>query len=126
MTRVVKIRWLEEPEDHDYDAAKEFLSLRLGATRANGFVLALIAAEMTQRKAKDILRASGVKLLPLANKNVARDVEKVRKGIKLSPILLVAGSEDRLAIIADGYHRTCAVYHLGEDEPIPCKIGGSA
>jgi hypothetical protein len=27
-----------------------------------------------------------------------------------------------MAIIADGYHRLCAVYSLNEDALIPCKI----
>jgi hypothetical protein len=44
----------------------------------------------------------------------------MKNGEKMSPILLVryAGK----VIIADGYHRMCAVYSLSEDASIPCQI----
>ena len=61
--------------------------------------------------AKDLLRASGLPLLPEANAEVAADLTKVKRGEKLSPVLLVEGIP---LWIADGYHRICASYHLGE------------
>ena len=42
------------------------------------------------------------------------------RGKALSPILLVRQSGK--VVIADGYHRLCAVYGFDEDAPIPCKI----
>jgi len=70
-------------------------------------------------KAKDILRASRLDLLPTDNKHVASDLNKVREGKKLSPVLLVRGEP---LVIADGYHRVCASYHLDENADIPCRI----
>jgi hypothetical protein len=49
---------------------------------------------------------------------------KIKKGIALSPILLVRSSANGKVIIADGYHRLCAVYSFNEDAIIPCKIVG--
>ena len=42
----------------------------------------------------------------------------------LSPVLLVRGqAAGGLAlIVADGYHRISASYHLDEDADIPCRI----
>ena len=40
----------------------------------------------------------------------------------LSPLLLVRNSPNGKVIIADGYHRLCAVYFTDEDALIPCKI----
>jgi hypothetical protein len=40
----------------------------------------------------------------------------------LSPLLLVRDPRTSRVIIADGYHRLCAVYALDEDAVIPCKI----
>ncbi|WP_419691042.1 hypothetical protein, partial [Mycobacterium avium] len=72
-----------------------------------------------QRKAKDILRAARLDLLPVDNPHVAADLTKIEKGLPLSPILLVRG--DFLAgvplQIADGYHRVCASYHTDENTP---------
>ena len=48
----------------------------------------------------------------------------MKKGEKLSPVLLVRGGlyHDRLLTVADGYHRICASYLLDEDADIPCRI----
>jgi hypothetical protein len=43
-------------------------------------------------------------------------------GEKLSPLLLYRGQRNGKLVIADGYHRLCAVYHFDEDAMIPCKI----
>jgi hypothetical protein len=40
----------------------------------------------------------------------------------LSPLLLVRATGNQEVIIADGYHRICAVYSFDEDALIPCKI----
>ena len=73
--------------------------------------------------AKDILRASGLALLPPDNHEVTKDLNKVKAGTKLSPVLLVRGTP---LWVADGYHRVCASYHLDEDALIPCRIVGRA
>ena len=70
-------------------------------------------------KAKDIQRASNLELLPEDNKYVASDLNKVKEGRKLSPVRLVRGEP---LVIADGYHRVCASYHLDENADIPCRI----
>ena len=77
-----------------------------------------------RRKAKDLLRASRLPVLPPDNLHVARDLKKVRDGKGLSPVLLVRGqlAAEVALTVADGYHRICASYHLDEDADIPCRI----
>ena len=41
---------------------------------------------------------------------------------KLSPLLLYRDKTNSKLIVADGYHRLCAVYTFDEDAMIPCKI----
>ena len=41
---------------------------------------------------------------------------------KLSPLLLVRDPSHLKLVIADGYHRMCAVYLFDEDTRVPCKI----
>jgi disulfide oxidoreductase YuzD len=73
-------------------------------------------------KAKDIFRASGLSLLGVSNSHVEKDRKKIKSGKALSPLLLVRDRANGKVVIADGYHRLCAVYSFDEDAPIPCKI----
>jgi len=116
--------WKETPDDHDYPAAADYLSLLMPQKAADGLARRLRRAPIVQRKAKDILRASALPILAPDNYHVARDLKKVRRGALLSPVLLVRGRLDaHLPLtIADGYHRVCASYHLSEDADIPCRV----
>src|SRR5262249_3146238 len=116
------IQWLKEPEKHDYPAAVSYLSLVLEVSEARSLVNRLRKAGASSFKAKDILRASRVTLLGLNNKHVEKDRKKIRDGKKLSPLLLVRNKAHGRVIIADGYHRLCAVYSFDEDADIPCRI----
>jgi hypothetical protein len=115
---------MDEPEAHDYPAAADYLTLLLDPAAAGAVVAALEQAPLVHRKAKDLLRASGLALLPADNPHVARDLAKVEDGKKLSPVLLVRGDLLRGTplVVADGYHRICASYHLDENADIPCRI----
>lgn len=113
--------WKTEPEAQDFPAAGDYLSLVVRADEAAALVEHLRSAETVTRKAKDLLRASGLELLPRDNPHVAGDLRKVAKGKPLSPVLLVRGDASPL-LIADGYHRICASWYLGEDQDIPCRI----
>jgi hypothetical protein len=116
--------WLHEPEEHDYPAAADYLTLNLDPGVAETVVAALEKAPLVHRKAKDLLRASGLALLPPDNPHVARDLKKVDDGKALSPVLLVRGDLLRGVplVVADGYHRICASHHLDENADIPCRI----
>ena len=118
------VKWLDDPEDHDYDAAADYLSLISEADAIAATVDALRAADTSLRKAKDVLRAARLELLPATNPRVKTDLAKIDAGKKLSPVLLVRGKVlDGVALqIADGYHRVCASYLTDENTPIPCRL----
>ena len=119
-----KEHWGRAPEEHDYPAAAAYLSLICSPTEVRRIVAALRTAPIELRKAKDLLRASELALLPPDNAHVATDLAKVAKGVALSPVLLVRGHVTRGVpmTIADGYHRVCASYHLDENADIPCHL----
>ena len=121
-TKVPPIRWLRKPEAHNYPAARSYLSLIYEDEEANKLVRRLKRAAVTQFKAKDIFRASGLPLLGISNLRVESDRRKIHEGTKLSPLLLVRDTRNGKVVIADGYHRLCAVYGFAEDALIPCKI----
>ena len=114
--------WLDDVQDHDYPAAGSYLSLVFSPQDTARLVAELRAAPIVAFKAKDIFRASQLSLLGVSNLHVERDRKKIRDGTKLSPILLVRDLPTRKVIVADGYHRLCAVYQFDEDAMIPCKI----
>jgi hypothetical protein len=122
--QTASVVWAAEPAAHDFPAAGAFLQLLAEAELVDRTTALLAQAPTVWQKAKDILRASGLALLPADDPEVARDVTKVAKGTPLSPILLVRGDlgAGRALQIADGYHRVCASYHLDEDTAIPCRL----
>ena len=122
MATEIEIKWLADSEDHDYPAAGSYLSLLYDEPTAARYVERLRKAPMSNFKAKDIFRASDLSLLGISNSHVERDRQKVLAGQALSPLLLVRATGNQKVIIADGYHRMCAVYSLDEDAVIPCKI----
>jgi len=116
------VQWLAQPEEHDYPAAQSYLSLVLDEDSAAMLVKRLRRARVSGFKAKDIFRASGLSLLGISNSHVEKDRNKILKGKRLSPLLLVRDKLHGRVVIADGYHRLCAVYSFDEDALIPCKI----
>ena len=122
MSKNVKIQWLSGPEEHDYPAAESYLSLIYEKRAAARYVEELRRAPITEFKAKDIFRASGLSLLGISNSHVEKDRKKILAGRELSPLLLVRDKDNGKVIIADGYHRMCSVYAFDEDALIPCKI----
>jgi len=115
-------KWLSEPEEQDYPAALSYLSLLYDGQTATACVNKLKRAAVSEFKAKDIFRASGLPLLAASNSHVQKDRQKIQSGQALSPLLLIRDSANGKVIIADGYHRLCAVYSYNEDAVIPCKI----
>ena len=122
MGKKVEIQWLKEPEEHNYPAAESYLSLHYDQPVAKALADKLRAAPLAQFKAKDIFRASGLSLLGVSNAHVEKDQKKIQSGRALSPLLLVRDATHGKLLIADGYHRLCAIYSYDEDAVVPCKI----
>jgi hypothetical protein len=115
--------WLEEPEPHDFLAAYDYLELLYPKSEVSKIVTNLKKTTTVKKKTKDILRASQLPLLPKKNIHVAENLLKIKKNKKLSPVLLVS---DGKLVIADGYHRVCAIYYVSEDQEIPCRLVNKA
>ena len=112
--------WKDEPEAEDFPSAQSYLSLLVGVEAATKLAKALRKQkELSHFAAKAILRASGLPLLAADDSEVSSDLEKIKLGQKLSPVLLIQGVP---LWVADGYHRVCVSYHLDEKSPVPCRI----
>ena len=122
MLKKVEIKWLSEPEEHNYPAALSYLCLLYDEQTAVTHVDKLKCASIAEFKAKDIFRASSLSLLGISNAHVKKNQQKIQSGHQLSPLLLIRDSVNGKIIIVDGYHRLCAVYSYDEDAVIPCKI----
>jgi hypothetical protein len=122
MANEIEIKWLSNPRERDYTAAISYLSLLYDEVIVAAHVEKLRRAPMCKHKAADIFRVSRLSLLGISNSHVKRDRKKIKTGRALSPLLLVRDTANNKVIIADGYHRLCAVYSYDEDAVIPCKI----
>lgn len=76
----VTVKWLDEPQDHDYPAAACYLSLIAGPTAVSRAVNALHESPTVTFTAKDLLRAAGLPLLPADDPDVAKELDRVRAG----------------------------------------------
>jgi hypothetical protein len=122
------VLWKTAPDEHDYPAAASYLALLAPPEEVERLVDLLRAAPVAHWKAKDILRASGLLLLPPDNAHVATDLHKIANGKSLSPVLIIRGdlASGRSLLVADGYHRVCASYHTDENTDIPCRLAAAS
>jgi len=116
------IKWLPDVEDHDYPDAESYLRLIFDDKRVDKMMTEFRNAAIVEFKAKDIFRASQLSLLGVSNSHVERDRKKIQRGDRLSPLLLVRNDRIARVVIADGYHRLCAIYEFDENASIHCKI----
>jgi hypothetical protein len=119
-----KLVWKKKPEGEDYGAAQAYLSLIYAPSRTKALVRSLRAAPLIESSAKDLLRASGLPLLPPDESSVKEDLKKIAKGKPLAPVLLITGDMTRgiALVVADGYHRLCAVHYFDEHAPVACQM----
>ena len=119
-----KVKWLDAPEDQDFSGALSYLTLICDPITAQRLVDEFSEAAVIEVKAKDIMRAAQLSLLEKENFHVSKDLEKIREKTPLSPILLIRGNASKSIslVIADGYHRACAVYWFDEDAYLKVRI----
>lgn len=117
-----EIKWLKKPADHNYPSAESYLSLIFDLPLSKKIVYFLKKQQISYFKARDIFRASGLPLLGISQHQIEHNLKKIEREEPMSPILLVRDPEHRKVIIADGYHRLCAVYHHNDNMQIPCQI----
>ena len=126
MTKKKKIKniWLAKPSSEDYSAAQDYLTLLFSRADVEALVRRLDRANVVEYHAKDLLRASQTHLLAKDNPHVSSQLKKIKKGKKMSPVLLVKGDGRTgvTLIIADGQHRICASWYCDEDAPIACCL----
>ncbi|MHB8634334.1 MAG: hypothetical protein ACYDBQ_10305 [Thermoplasmatota archaeon] len=116
------VKWLAQPQKHDYPAAQTYLNLLRNPKDAAGLAARLRKAPMSAFMARDILRASGEPLMGSTDFHVRQDGKKIQAEVALSPVLLVRDSVNGKVVIADGNHRLCCVYGLDPNAVVPCKI----
>jgi hypothetical protein len=73
------VSWKSAPDEHDYPAAASYLSLLAADIDLNDLIRRLKAADISYFKAKDMLRASRLALLPVDNPHVASDLRKITR-----------------------------------------------
>ena len=123
-----KLKWSEKEEGDDFEAAFKFLSLLCSDRKARAVVKSLRESKPLEHAAKDLLRAAELPLLPRDDPHVDEDLKRIQKAKPLAPVLLVSGdlASGLPLIVADGYHRICAVVYFDESAPVRCRIADIA
>jgi hypothetical protein len=122
MSKKPKVKWFSKPQEEDYAAAKAYLSLLFDEQTASNYCDSLKQAPTVEFEAKDLFRASELPLLGTNNSHVKKDQKRIMAEKKLSALLLVRGRNGGKLLIADGYHRLCAVYAFDENASIQCRL----
>jgi hypothetical protein len=119
-----KLKWSEQEEGADFEAAFKYLSLLCSDRKAHALVKSLRTSKPLEHAAKDLLRAAQLPLLPSDESHVSEDLKRIQKSKALAPILLIRGdlASGLSLIVADGYHRICAVCYFDESAPVRCRI----
>jgi hypothetical protein len=119
-----KLVWKKKPEAEDFEGALNFLLLIYPGAKARRLLRLFRKAKTVEHAAKDLLRAANLPLLPRENPHVEEDLTRIHKSKSLPPVLLVRGDMTRGApmVVADGYHRICAIWYYDESAPIPCRL----
>jgi hypothetical protein len=116
----VQIKWADHVAEHDYSAAEAYLSLKLDEEAVAKAIKRFRNAQLTTRRANDLLRAAGLTAAPLDDPGVMKDMVKAISGKPLSPVLVISGKKS--ADIADGFHRVSLVYRLDPYSVVPLKL----
>lgn len=117
-----RIKWLSDVEERDYPAAESYLSILYGKKVVAKMIANFRRAAVVKYRTVDIFRACELPLQSASNAQVKEQRQKISNGKKLSPILLLRDELNGKVVIADGYHRMCAVYEISPEAIIPCKI----
>lgn len=117
-----EVAWEKKPAAEDLEAARTYLNMVLDKRAIERAIRNFRRCSTLMLEAKDVLRASGLSLLEKNDPKVSKDIKRLGKRKKLSPVLLIKGNI-RTGIpmtIADGYHRVCASYYWDENCLIAC------
>jgi hypothetical protein len=117
----IKHLWLKDVADQDYDAAFDFLRIRVGKKRAKSLVERLRGVKLVQMRANDILRACGLPALDIDDPGTHHNMVRTIMRKALSPVLVVTLS-DGTSTIADGYHRVSWAYRISPWVYVPGRL----
>ena len=122
MKKPKELRWLEQPSDGNFESAQTYLKLLYGTKKARKYVKELKEASTSEYLARDLLRASGTPISEVQAFDWTKQQREIAAGTPLSPVLLVRRDDGKSVVIADGFHRMCAVFQADQDAPVPCKF----
>lgn len=122
MQKKAEPKWLDKPADKDIKSAETFLGLLYGPKKARQYAKRLAKADLQQYAARDLLRASEMPIAEVQAFDWVKQRKEITDGTPMSPILLIRQENGGHLIIADGFHRLCAVFSIDQDAPVLCFV----
>ena len=106
------VQWETSADKDNAQDAASYLGMFKKKKNADRIVDDLIAGDLTNFKAKDILRAACLPPQPQDNSHVQVALKLIAAGIPLTPVYLLRGKlkSGTPVVIADGYHRISAAF----------------
>lgn len=115
------IKWRDTARDKDFDAAHEYLALRLTPSRAAKLVPKLRDAALVERRVNDLLRACDREPLGMDDRGVRGKLDRVVAGKPLTPALVVSFNAVG-ADVAQGFHELSLASLLDPFMQVPVFI----
>lgn len=122
MTKKAQLQWLDEPAEDNYTAAESFLQLLYAPKQARALAKKLRRAPISEFPARDIVRAAAIPFSEIQAFDWTKQQAEIARGTPLSPILIVRQDNGAHLLIADGFHRLCAVFAREQDVAMRCKV----
>lgn len=122
MTKKSQLQWLDEPAEDNYTAAETFLQLLYAPKQARALAKKLRRAPISEFAARDIVRAAAIPFSEIRAFDWTKQQALIARGMPLSPILIVRQDNGGHLLIADGFHRLCAVFAHEQDVAMRCKV----
>lgn len=121
----MQINWRDKPRGKNLKEAEEYLDI-FGLGRE---VREFDNARPKTMMAKDILRVTGQTPAKPNDPHVKKKLRQFKKGKPVPPVLLIwvdkaLGPKPQL-LIADGFHRVSAAFHLDEDTQVHTLLAGT-
>lgn len=118
-----EIAWIDKPKKHNYEEACDYLKLIFPEKTVKKLVYKLKKADASEYDVKDVMRATkSYHILGDIKPYIEKISLHIQAGKSISPILLVRHPDTGKTIIADGYHRLCAIYLLDPCATVCCKV----
>ena len=120
----LKVKWSKKGELADFAAAQKYLALLTSDAKAKALVAPCAKRSLSNTRRRTCCGRRNCRSCRAYDPHVDEDLKRIEKEKSLPQVLLIRGDMGRSLplVVADGYHRICAVIYFDESAPVSCRI----